>query len=263
MRRSYTTLATGIAYSVFSLSVILGCADFKAKLKPTGDKINASIRSAVDPLEDVFTGDSKKKTTPASTSTKTQTQSAQPTDAPPAEDESFFDTPKDWTIVKFVAESQRYQLKHDGEENASMVISYHKFDAQDEDARQEQLRQLHTQLISRLPENYKKLEYREWVDEDHPHLLTRLKGKKGEDGPEMLVEGYAVGIGAEGFIVFAAFPKAQAKLSEEISQVVKSLRPMPQPKKAQPDASPAQPAQEPAFDPDSEEEIQGKPPTGG
>jgi len=264
LKRQHTTLVVCIAYTLFSLSIILGCADLKTKLKPTGDKINASIRSAVDPLDDVFSGDSKKKKT-----AQTKNTAATAPTATPAVEEMFFDAPKDWTIVKFVAESMRYQLKHDSESNASLVISHHDLDAQaDEAKRQEQLRQLHNQLIGRLPENYKKLEYREWVEDDHPHLLTRLKGQRGDDGPEMIVEGYSVSIGAEGFIVFAAFPSEKKTLSDEVNVVVKSLRPLPppveEPTKAQ--DTPADPEQTPTKDstqapkPEEEDTVQGKPP---
>lgn len=274
MKRQHTNRVVCIAYTIFSLSIVLGCADIKTKLKPTGDKINASIRSAVDPLEDVFSGDSKKKKT---TQTKTQTPATADanTPAPPAASEMFFDAPKDWTIVKFVAESMRYQLKHDDESNASLVISHHDLDEKvDDNKRQEQLRQLHNQLIGRLPENYKKLEYREWVEDEHPHLLTRLKGQRGDDGPEMIVEGYSVSIGAEGFIVFAAFPSEKKTLSEEVNVVVKSLRPIPPPVEASPkdedkaeDVKPA-PAKDDAAKanvtdkptPEEDDTVQGKPP---
>lgn len=272
MKRQHTTQVVCIAYTIFSLSIALGCADLKTKLKPTGDKINASIRSAVDPLDDVFSGDSKKKKTTQTKNTATPDANA---NTPPASAEMFFDAPKDWTIVKFVAESMRYQLKHDSESNASLVVSHHDLDAQaDEAKRQEQLRQLHNQLIGRLPENYKKLEYREWVEDDHPHLLTRLKGQRGDDGPEMIVEGYSVSIGAEGFIVFAAFPSEKKTLSEEVNVVVKSLRPLPPPAEESPSAEDkdktTDPAQAPTKGsdkttpvdkPDPEEDtVQGKPP---
>ena len=268
MTRTRRTQAVGLVYSLLALSVILGCADFKAKLKPTGDRLNASIRSAVDPLEEVFSGDSKKtkKKTPAGgkadpkadpkasspepTSTQAQTASAQP----PKPADLFFDPPSGWSVVKFVPESMRYQLKHDLEEHASLVITHHQLDAKATEAkRQEQLRQMHEQLIGRLPEQYKKQEYREWVHDDHPHILSRLKGKKGDDGPEMIVEGYSVAIADEGFIVFAAYPSAR-KLGSDIQGVVESLRPLP--------AQQPEPSAEPSQEPEKVEEdtIQGKPP---
>lgn len=252
-----------IAYTIFGVGILLGCAQTKERLKPAGDRINASFKRAVDPLDDLF--GNKKKTT---TANKEDDKKAQDAAKTVQNQDLFFDVPSNWTIVKFVETSKRYQLKHDTAEGASLVITYQKLDPNlKPEQRQERLRQTHQALISRLPESYKKQEYREWNKNDRPHILTALKGKKKADAPEVTIMGYSVAVEQYDYIVFAAFPSAKS-LGTDIESVVKSLRIVPEPKKT---TEPAKPADEKTDDTPGEtksdetkreeDTVQNKPPS--
>lgn len=233
-----------IAYTIFGVGILLGCAQTKEHLKPAGDRINASFKRAVDPLDDLF-GNKKKTTTTNKKEDKEEDKEedkkAQDAAKSVQNQDLFFDVPSNWTIVKFVETSKRYQLKHDTAEGASLVITYQKLDPSlKPEQRQERLRQTHQALISRLPESYKKQEYREWNKNNRPHILTALKGKKKEDAPEVTIMGYSVAVDQYDYIIFAAFPSTTS-LSSDIESVVKSLRTVPEPQKT---TEPAKPADE-------------------
>ncbi len=197
-----------LCYGVIIACIVLGCAS-----------INRGVRSAVNPLTDVFSGDKKgAKADKADAQTQAQAQAAA------AQSDMFFDTPPGWTITKYVEESNRYQLKHDRVESASLVITTQALTAQDVRGQWEELQRGHDALLNKLTATYPVFDARSKPRDPRPMLYTRLQGSKG-DGPEMIIEGYSLAIEGDAFIIFAAYPSENVVLEGDVADVVQSLRP--------------------------------------
>ena len=137
----------------------------------------------------------------------------------------LFNVPRGWKVAKEDDEILVYQLKHESRPDASIVISYDPLQKEGELARRNELRELHTRVVGRLPEGFAQQEYREWIDQKRAYIYTRLQGKKAEDAPEMVVSGHSVGVGSNSYTVFAAYRSGDhAKLSRDVEALVKSLK---------------------------------------
>lgn len=178
----------------------------------------------------------------------------------PGDGPAFFDIPSNWKLTRADENAHVYQLKHNQNETASVMISYEEIDAP-VDEQKARLRQSHENVVGKLPSSFKQQEYREWMVDERPHIHTTLAGRAAEDKPEMIISGYSIAIGADTYTVFAAYNKSDAsKLSNDIDAVVKSLRPLPEPsEEGEEDTSTEPTSPEASDEPESEPEEETEP----
>lgn len=215
----------------------LGCAQFRAGQ----ERIR---RATIDPLTEMFDRDSKGKKGGANNAQKTSagsstTSGSATTGAGRTPEGAFFVVPPHWTVNAHIEAKHMYRLAHDSA-SASIVITYEPHAAgADADARQDTQRAQHRKLFKRLPQYYKQVEYREWVDGEPAasYILTRVEGAQDKDSAKTTVIGYSITRGEDLFMVIGALPldKADA-LHEDMRALMRSLK-HPEPP-AKPDNKP-------------------------
>lgn len=224
----------------------LGCAQFRAGQ----ERIR---RATIDPLAEMFDKDAKdkKKGGDASAVQKTSAQSSTTAGSTTAgsgrtPEGAFFTVPPRWSVNAHVEARHMYRLAHDTA-SASIVVTHEAHTAADPDARQDHQRAQHRKLFKRLPEYYKQVEYREWVDGEPAAstILTRVEGARDKDSAKTTVIGYSITRGEDLFMVIGALPLDQAEaLHADMKTLIGTLKAPAPPEKPDAEKQPAEGGEE-------------------
>jgi hypothetical protein len=214
--------------AVHALAIALACGGPNASEREEDE--SRSIFGSSDPLDGLFGGPKLGPAPDHHSDTQTADKPAdKPTsDTTPVQDKpaiqraSFFDLPAGWQIERHSPESQMYKLVHPNLPGASLVLSTQAIEGEGDV--QEQLRAIHNNLVNKLPSSFKRIELREWLDEDDAHILTKLKGKRAEDQPELTITGHSIARAGRAYLILgAASPDQGAALQSALDSIIPTI----------------------------------------
>jgi hypothetical protein len=146
---------------------------------------------------------------------------------------SFFELPDGWIIDRHAPETQMYKLGHPDLPDASLVLSTQQIEPSDGADSQEALRNLHNKLVTKLPQAFRRVELREWLDDADAHILTRHRGQRAEGQPEIIITGHSLARHKRAYLILGAGQVAQqADLQRAIDAIILSLHPPASPPSA-------------------------------
>lgn len=219
-----------------ALAIALACGGPSVSGRDDDGPSNSFFDSS-DPLNDLFGSPKVDGRPPAETKTDkpAEVKTADPTpvaqDKPPQR-ASFFDIPAGWQVERHSPEAQMYKLVHPDLPRASLVLSTQAIEGEGD--LQEQLRGLHNNLVGKLPSSFKRVELREWIDDDDAHILTRMKGERSDDKSEVQVIGHSLARARRAYLILGASAPEQR---EAMEQALDKILPTIHSPAAQPTAS--------------------------
>jgi hypothetical protein len=209
-----------------ALAIALACGGPNVSGRDDSDPFNNFFDSS-DPLNDLF-GSPKVDGRPREevqadkpAEVRTAAPMAVVQDKPPQR-ASFFDIPAGWQVERHSPEAQMYKLIHPDLPRASLVLSTQAIEGEGD--LQEQLRSLHNNLVGKLPSSFKRVELREWIDNDDAHILTRMKGERSDDKSEVQVIGHSLARARRAYLILgASAPEHRAAIEQAVDKILPTI----------------------------------------